>query len=255
MSERQNGRPLILAIETAARAGSVAVARGEAILSAREGDASVSHSTNLIEMIDEALRDAGAKLSDVDLFAVAVGPGSFTGLRIGLATVKAFAAATDRPAVGISTLAAIAHAARASGKIVSLLPAGRGELFAQMFSISNDDVIALDSAAHLGAKELLRKYESIDAQWAGEGVQKLQQYLEAESLADAKRSIAPESATSENGQNQSHLAASIAVLALKDFREGKSIKADELHAIYVRPSDAEINERWQQQKAEASTQN
>jgi tRNA threonylcarbamoyladenosine biosynthesis protein TsaB len=189
------------------------------------------------------------------LFAVAVGPGSFTGLRIGLATVKAFATAMDRPAAGISTLAAIAHAACASGKIISLLPAGRGELFAQMFSISDGDLIALDSAAHLGTKELLRKYESMDAQWAGEGVEKLRQYLQAESLVDTKRSIAPESETSETNRNPSRLAASIAVLALKNYREGNSIKADELHAVYVRPSDAEINERWQQQKAEASTQN
>src|ERR1051325_9562075 len=189
-NEKQNRQPLILAIETATRAGSVAVARGEEVLTAREGDASVSHSTSLIEMIDGVLKNAGAKLSDVDLFACAVGPGSLTGLRIGLATVKAFATATERPVVPVSTLAAIAYATHASGKIVSLLPAGRGELFAQMFSISNGKVSALDRAAHLGAKELLRKYESIDAQWAGEGVQKLQQYLQAESPGGAKRSIA-----------------------------------------------------------------
>ena len=105
-----NQEPLILAIETATRAGSVAVTRGETLLSCREGDASISHSTNLIEMIDLVLNEVGAQLSDVDVFAVAVGPGSFTGLRIGLATVKAFAEVNQRPIVGISTLAAVAHA-------------------------------------------------------------------------------------------------------------------------------------------------
>jgi len=245
--EANRVEPLILAIETATRAGGVAVARGAEVLSRREGDASMSHSINLIEMIDEALRDAGAKLSEVDLFACAVGPGSFTGLRIGLATVKAFAAATRRPVIGISTLAAIAHAADSSGNIVSLLPAGRGELFAQMFSVSNGDVTALDSAAHLGARELLRRYESIDTQWAGEGVQKLQQYVQEVSPAEAKHAMPAASAR----HNANRLAASIARLALKDYREGKSVSADELHAVYVRPSDAEINERWQQQKAEA----
>src|SRR5207302_9673103 len=104
-------------------------------LSVREGDASISHSTNLIAMIDEALRDSGSTVSDIDLFAVAVGPGSFTGLRIGLATVKALAVCTQRRIVGVSTLAAIAHAIDATGHVVSLLPAGRGEVFAQLFAV------------------------------------------------------------------------------------------------------------------------
>src|ERR1051326_6657944 len=92
-------RPLILAIETATRAGGVALARGEEVLVSITGDAAVSHSTNLIEMIDGVLRDAGVTLAQVDLFAVAQGPGSFTGLRIGLATVKAFAAHLHREVV------------------------------------------------------------------------------------------------------------------------------------------------------------
>src|SRR6266545_5333241 len=147
--KRDEHQPLILAIETATPAGSVAVARGEAVLSSQVGDPSVSHSTNLIEMIESALNDAGAKLSNVNLFAATVGPGSFTGLRIGLATVKAFASVTDRQIVGVSTLAAIGHATRVEGQIVSLLPAGRGEVFAQMFSVNEGNVIALDAAAHL----------------------------------------------------------------------------------------------------------
>src|SRR5690242_19386930 len=111
----QEHEPVMLASETATRAGSVAVARGEQVLSSRVGDPDVSHSTNLIEMIESALNDARMKLSDVDFFAAAVGPGSFTGLRIGLATVKALASVTHRQIVGISTLAAIAHATRVQG--------------------------------------------------------------------------------------------------------------------------------------------
>src|SRR5437764_15424289 len=148
-----NQEPLILAIETATRAGSVAVARGETLLSCREGDASVSHSTNLIEIIDSVLNEAGARLSDVDVFAVAVGPGSFTGLRIGLATVKAFAEVNQRPIVGISTLAAVAHASALEGDVVSLLPAGRGEVFAQMFSLAAGEADAIDELANLQTAE------------------------------------------------------------------------------------------------------
>ena len=103
--------PLILAIETATRAGSVALARGTQILSSAEGSAAESHSISLLEAVEDILRQAGAKLSDIDLFAAASGPGSFTGLRIGLATTKALAVCTGKKCVGVSTLAAIAHGA------------------------------------------------------------------------------------------------------------------------------------------------
>ncbi len=234
-------QPLILAIETATRSGSVAVTRGEQVLSARVGDASISHSTNLIEMIDAVLNEAKAELSDVDLFAVAVGPGSFTGLRIGLATVKAFAAVTSHAIVGVSTLAAIAHAAEVEGLVVSLLPAGRGEVFAQSFSVRERQVIALDEASHLSPAETWERYGQMqELHWAGEGVQK---------LADFREAISPETALSGR-----MLAESVAALALKDFREGKSVTADELQAIYVRASDAEINEKWRLQNEQQSAQ-
>ena len=164
-AEASNPEPLILAIETATRAGSVAVARGETLLSCREGDASISHSTNLIEMIDAVLNEAGAPLSDVDVFAVAVGPGSFTGLRIGLATVKAFAEVNQRPIAGISTLAAVAHASALEGDVVSLLPAGRGEVFAQMFSVAAGKVEAKDEPAHLSPPETIRLSDRVRKFW------------------------------------------------------------------------------------------
>jgi len=256
-AESSNSEPLILAIETATRAGGVAVARGETLLSRREGDASISHSTNLIEMIDAVLNEAGAHLSEVDVFAVAVGPGSFTGLRIGLATVKAFAEVNQRPVVGISTLAAVAHASALEGDVVSLLPAGRGELFAQMFSVAAGEVEAKDEAAHLSPAETFARYGSRSGvQFSGEGAPKLSAYL---------RDSAHQTAVSEDSKVQIMksldaagssvaLARSIAVLALKDYREGKAVKPEDLQAVYVRPSDAEINERWQQQNQQQPAQ-
>jgi len=157
---RENREPLILAIETSTRAGSVSLARGGEILSAVLGDGASSHSTDLIENIEQVLRKGKAKLSDIDLFAVTVGPGSFTGLRIGLATVKAFAVSVEKPCVAVSTLAAIAHAAGDSERTVSILPAGRGEVYAQAFSVRAGIVSALDSASHIKPVELLGKYDS-----------------------------------------------------------------------------------------------
>src|ERR1700674_3061947 len=141
--------PLILAIETATRAGSVALARGGAILASVSGEASASHSTHLIESIESVLQSAGAELGEIDLFAAAIGPGSFTGLRIGLATTKALAMCMGKDCAGVSTLAAIAHAAGSSSHTLALLPAGRGELFTQLFSVDDGQVRELDAAAHL----------------------------------------------------------------------------------------------------------
>jgi len=255
-TESSNPEPLILAIETATRAGSVAVARGETLLSCREGDASISHSMNLIEMIDAILNEAGAHLSDVDVFAVAVGPGSFTGLRIGLATVKAFAEVNQRPIVGISTLAAVAHASALEGDVVSLLPAGRGEVFAQMFSVAAGWVEAKDVAAHLSPAEAIARYGNRPGvQFSGEGAPKLSEYIRNSRQQDAPEDSGAQIMQSLDAARRSvALAGSVAALALKDYREGKAVKPEDVHAVYVRPSDAEINERWQQQKQQPQAQ-
>ena len=246
--------PLILAIETATRAGSVAVAKGRDVLSSRVGDAAVSHSANLIELIDQVLHDAGAKLSDINLFAAAVGPGSFTGLRIGLATVKALANCTGRRVSGVSTLAAIAHASGIAGEVVSLLPAGRGEVFAQRFATYQGSVAAIDTAAHLSPEALLEKYGNCEQlTWAGEGAGQQLELLTTWARDKGFPLI-------DAGQNDSgwtiipetnNLANAVAALALKEEQAGRTLSAAELHAVYVRASDAEINERWQQEKAEA----
>ena len=245
-AESSNPEALILAIETATRAGSVAVARGQNLLSCREGDSSISHSMNLIEMIDAMLSEAGAHLSDVDVFAVAVGPGSFTGLRIGLATVKAFAEVNHRPIVGISTLAAVAHASALEGDVVSLLPAGRGEVFAQMFSITAGDVEARDEPAHLSPLGTIARYGNVSGvQFSGEGATKLSECIRDSTCEESTIRIVN---SLDAARSSTRLAGSIAALALKDYRAGKAVKPEDLHAVYVRPSDAEINERWQQQK-------
>ena len=244
--EHRNIQPdqaLILAIETATRAGSVAVTRGRQILSTRKGDAAVSHSANLIEMIDGALHEAKATLAEVNLFAAAVGPGSFTGLRIGLATVKAFAAVTGTEIAGVSTLAAVAYAAGESENTVAVLPAGRGEVFAQMFSIRNGEAIPLDQAAHLTPEEAAKRYASVPGvRWTGEGLDKIVEYFRGRRADWAFKN--------GEGDAKANLAVAVAQLALNQQGEGKSVKASDLHAVYVRPSDAEINQRWQQQKVQ-----
>jgi tRNA threonylcarbamoyladenosine biosynthesis protein TsaB len=236
--------PVILAIETATRAGSVAVLRGEQVLASTRGDASASHSTDLIENIDEVLRTAGLQLQDVDLFAAANGPGSFTGLRIGLATVKSLAVALNRKCAGVSTLAAIAYAAGDSERTVALLPAGRGEVFAQMFSVRDGNVTAFDEAMHISPKMLLTKYGDYSTvKWAGEGA-----YAQLETLSAAAEQHGIAFVVGDNRQmsgwsvaaENHRIAEAVGVLALRDYRANRILQADQLRANYVRPSDAEM---------------
>ena len=222
--------PLILSVETATLSGSVAVARGEQVLAARAGDSGVSHSNTLLYDIDKVLAEAQVDLSEIDLFAVAIGPGSFTGLRIGIATVKGLAATLDRPTAGVPTLQAVALAAGASTRSVALLPAGRGEVFAQLFSVSEDGLVTeLDKATHISPQRLVEKYSSIESVlWCGEGA------IANKALLDR---------TSQEGRIApavANLATYVSTLALTKFRENQLEHPNALQAIYVRPSDAEL---------------
>ncbi|HEX8650346.1 MAG TPA: tRNA (adenosine(37)-N6)-threonylcarbamoyltransferase complex dimerization subunit type 1 TsaB [Pyrinomonadaceae bacterium] len=255
-----NERPLILTIETATRAGSVALNAGAQLVASRVGSDQTSHSTNLLQDIGSLLKEAGIGLHRVDLFAAASGPGSFTGLRIGLATVKSFAATLERPCLGVPTLTAIAHGAGISRQTMALLPAGRGELFAQLLRVDeNDEVTPLTEAAHLAPRRVLDMAKKIrPLKWAGEGA-----HLQREAIRDfaERHEIAfldeacEGMATLREGEEAwtlapptQILAASVAQLALRRFNSGETERAQDLRAIYVRASDAELKERCQEQR-------
>src|SRR5687767_11945007 len=236
--------PVILAIETGTRAGSVAIARGENILASRSGEASSSHSQDLIENIDAVLKEAGVELSTIELLAAAVGPGSFTGLRIGLATAKSLAVSLDRRCVGVSTLAAVSHAAGIGERIVALLPAGRGEVFAQMFAVHDDVVEPLDEPAHISPNALVAKYGSYpQLMWAGEGAHAQLELIRSEARA---KGIDLKVGGQQNTNGwmlappTARLAEDVARLAFREWRKGNVMDAGELRANYVRASDAEI---------------
>ena len=232
MSSKSNPlTPQILSVETATLSGSVAFSRGEKVLAALTGDSGVSHSNTLLSDIDRVLREAQVELADVDLFAVATGPGSFTGLRIGIATVKGLAATLDRPTAGVPTLHAVALAAGPSPRSVALLPAGRGEVFAQLFSVTKEGLVTeLDKPTHISPSKLLEKYGSLESVlWCGPGAIANKKLLE--------NSASPEGRLAPAVTN---LATHVARLALMKFHEQQLVHPDALQAIYVRPSDAEL---------------
>ena len=245
--------PLILSVETATLGGSVSIVRGQQLLSTVVGASETSHSNSLLRDISECLNTAGVVLRDIDLFAAASGPGSFTGLRIGLATVKALAATLARPCIGAPTLHAIAAAAGPSEATVALLPAGRGEVFVQQLSVAADkhgeqvgQVQELDSPGHLSPQKMLDKYRSLaNIKWAGPGA-----HLHRRTIEDYAREHAIQfSETSEGARQQegwnlvageSNLSKSVAALALQQLELGNVGNALSLRALYVRPSDAEL---------------
>ena len=238
---------LILSIDTATLGGSVSLTRNNTLLASRLGDPSVSHSNSLLKDISECMNRAGVSLSSVDLLAAASGPGSFTGLRIGLATVKALAATLRIPCVGIPTLHAVAHGAGQSAATVALLPAGRGEVFVQMISVLSDgSVTSLDEPAHLPPHNVLDKYGSIKVlKWSGPGAHMyrdlLDSYAREKGIDFAERS--PETELSQGWRlvpAQENLSEHVAALALQRYASGVVDDPLSLSAIYVRPSDAEL---------------
>ena len=220
---------LILSVETATLSGSVAVARGEQLLGVVSGDPKISHSNTLLADVDKLLAETQVRVSDVDLFAVATGPGSFTGLRIGIATIKALSATLDRPSVGIPTLGAVALAGGVSERSVALLPAGRGEVFTQLFAVSAaNSVKALDEAAHVPPARLFERYGHLEsATWCGEGAIVHRELIESSAAGNDWR-IAP---------HDPNLAVYVAKLA---FHKNQLDDAYTLRAIYVRPADAQL---------------
>ncbi len=120
-----SGEALVLGVDTATRVSLVVVGR-ETVVGVSRRDVQHRHGSHVLEQIDEALREAGASLDEVSALAVGTGPGSFTGLRVGLATLKTLAYARDLPIVGVMSSDAMRRAAAAGGSLDSIvvLPAG-----------------------------------------------------------------------------------------------------------------------------------
>ena len=127
----------VLALDTATAACSAALWRGDALGAQRFVEMIRGHAEALMPMVEAVMSEAGAAYRDLDLIATTVGPGTFTGLRVGLAAARGIALAAGRPIVGVTTLEALAHgvdrAALEGRRLVAALDARRGEVYAQVF--------------------------------------------------------------------------------------------------------------------------
>ncbi|CAB4929929.1 unannotated protein [freshwater metagenome] len=140
---------LVLAFDTATAATVVGLRDATGVVRGRRDDPAAgerpSHASTLLALADELLVEAGAQWGDVTRIGVGVGPGTFTGLRIGVASARGLAQASGAPLVPVSTLEALAHAARAAGahgaeQVLAVIDARRGEAFAAVWDAAGEQL-------------------------------------------------------------------------------------------------------------------
>lgn len=198
----------------------------------------MSHSERLVPMIKEVLENLNLSINDIDLFGVAVGPGSFTGLRIGLATVKTFAHITNKPIVGVSTLEAMAYNLPYNGIIVPMIDARRQRVYTGIYTWEGQNLKVIMEPCILEIDKLLEilnnDYKDIVVNGDGSKVFK---DLIKDILKDKVR-------FSPIGQNMSK-ASSVCELALYKYKNNQIDNYFTLAPEYLIETQAqrELNER------------
>jgi tRNA threonylcarbamoyladenosine biosynthesis protein TsaB len=227
---------LVLALDTTTRAGSVALVRDGHLLEVHVGDASRTHAARLPADLQELLRRQGAALEDVDLFAVAAGPGSFTGLRIGIAAVQGLAFATRHPVVGVSALDALARSAGERRLLVGAwMDAQRGEVYAQLYGGGDSPEQAVLQPAAVGSPSVILEMWLQDTGsggerllLAGDGALAYREVIQARLPRARIAPVVPP------------LAPAIAELAADRAARGEAGPPHAVMPIYVRRPDAEL---------------
>lgn len=221
----------ILALDTSTLVASCGVIDGDRLLGEYSLNQNMSHSENLVPMIKEVLRSLNLKIEDIDLYGVSIGPGSFTGLRIGVATVKAFAHLFNKPLVGVSTLEGLAFNLPHNEIVVPMIDARRDRVYTGIYSweegrlktIMRADVVEVDRLL-----EILKKYEKIVVN--GDGFSLYKERI--------KSALGEGVNFSTIGQNLCK-AASIGELALLKYQEGHVDNYYTLIPDYLRQTQAE----------------
>lgn len=160
----------VLALDTTTRAGSVALVDDDRVIDERSGDGARTHALRLPGEITMLADANGVSLSSVDLYAVATGPGSFTGLRIGIATIQGFAFVHRRQIVGVPVLDALAHAASETlpvgALIAAWMDARRQDVFAAMYRVGDGPAFSRERIVEVDGPTVASPAATL-ARWAG----------------------------------------------------------------------------------------
>lgn len=222
----------ILAIDTSQKTVSVAILADGVVLADIFVNSGRHHSEMLLPAMEQTFRFAGLNPGEMDLFAVTIGPGSFTGLRIGAATIKGLALATGKPVVGVSTLEALARNAAHTEKqmICPMLDAQKNQIYTALYRpmvgpamerVREEQVIDVDKWLSGLDDDIL---------FLGDGAVNYHQQIQARFLSSV--SIA-------QGRQNHVSAAAVAVLAEDQFQRGERLNLLNFTPRYLRPSEAE----------------
>lgn len=221
----------ILAVDSSAQSASVAVVEGDKLLSESYVNIGLTHSETLMPMVDSVLRNAMLSISDIDRLCVTVGPGSFTGIRIGVAAVKGLAEPNKTPCAPVSTLAAMAYVAEdAEGILCCAMDARCGQVYTALFSVHKKVVKRLTQDIAISLQELyniLKEYEE-PITFLGDGAEICCRFFEGK-LANIKLS----------GGLLRYQRAYGAVLAALACEEDIFVAPDLVVPVYLRPPQAE----------------
>lgn len=221
-----------LALETSAKSVSVAVTENGTLLAQAYQDRGLTHSVTLMPLLDGMLKTAGLTLDDMDIIAVAQGPGSFTGIRIGVSAAKGLAWAKALPCCGVSTLEAMAYGVTDfEGVVVGAMDARRQQVYNALFRTENGRVTRLCAdravAMELVAEELAAIPEP--KLIVGDGAALLYDFLQKAGIGC--RLVSP--------LHRQQSAAGVALAAEHLAAQGLTCSAQELQPVYLRLSQAE----------------
>ena len=217
----------ILALESSATACSVALCEDEALIAQSFQNNGLTHSRTLMPMAVSLLDNCGTALDAVELIAVAAGPGSFTGVRIGVAAVKGYAWVTEKPCAPVSTLESAAFAApEGEGTLCALVKARQDEFFFALFQGSGRERLTEDQVGKVGA--IWQQLQAWPKPWrlTGDG-------------AEEWLALVPEALGQTEQTHCRQNAAATAQCAARQAQEGKLVDCHTLKPAYLRPSQAE----------------
>lgn len=225
---------IVLALDSTTRAGSVAVLNDTRVVDARAGDPSRSHAERLPAELTRVLAANGLDVANVGLFAVASGPGSFTGLRIGIATLQGLALARSRPLIGVSALEALAEsAAERVGEgdyLGAWMDGHRRDVFTALYRRGSTGLVEVEGPSVGDPAATLRRWRSLATSpllFVGGGAA-----MYARAIEDAQPGAVVEPAPL--------LAPVVARRALARFLRGDAPHPAALQPLYVRRPDAEV---------------
>ena len=220
---------LTLAFDTSSRTAAVAVLRDDTILYDSIINTGLNQSEVLMPEIDYACRRVGIKISDINLFACTLGPGSFTGLRIGVSTLKGLMLATGTPAAGVSSLAAVVLNIGTTSKLIcSMIDAGRGQVYVAYFRYNDKNILQqISEEKAVNPQEIINNTDK-NTLFVGDGAIK---------YADVIKNIKSEVSIVSDLQHYIR-ASAVGILGRKKFAEKDLLDASTLVPVYLRSADA-----------------